>query len=323
MLRTIIRLAGRRIAPGGSDARLSVLMYHRVLSRPDPLLPGQMHAALFDTHMRALRTHFNCLPLGEAVARLREGTLPPRAACVTFDDGYRDNVEVALPILHRHGVPAIFFIATGFLDGGRMFNDTVIEAIRGATVPRLDLSDLDVGSLPLSSLEQRRAAISACLKAAKYRRFDVRHSFVAELARRSSAQLPNDLMMDSSQVNILAAAGMEIGAHTVHHPILLNIDEDNARHEIVDSKRQLEILTGRPVTLFAYPNGIPGIDYGATHVAMVREAGFRAAVSTAVGVSRPGTDLHQLPRFTPWDRTAARFVLRLLRNCAISQPKFV
>ena len=322
MLSSLTRIVAGRIAPGGSDARLSILMYHRVLPQPDPLLPGQMHASLFDTHMRSLRTHFNCLPLDEAVTRLREGTLPPRAACVTFDDGYRDNVDVALPILRRHSMPAIFFIATGYLDGGRMFNDTVIEAIRGARVDVLDLSDMDAGRLSLSTLEERRAAVSACLKAAKYWGFDARHDFVTELARRSQAALPDDLMMDSPQVNVLAQAGMEIGAHTVNHPILLKVDDEQARREMAQSKQQLEVLTGRPVTLFAYPNGIPGVDYGPAHVRMVGEAGFRAAVSTSVGISTQSTDVYQLPRFTPWDRTSARFALRLLRNCASSRPVF-
>ncbi len=322
MLASLIRLVGEKLAPGGESARLSILMYHRVLPQPDPLLTSQMHAALFDMHMRALRTHFNCLPLGEAVARLRDGTLPPRAACVTFDDGYRDNVEVALPILRRHEVPAVFFIATGFLDGGRMFNDTVIESIRGATVNQLDLSDLGAGTLSLDGLAQRRAAISACLNAAKYRGFDARRDFVSELARRSGAQLPDDLMMDSPQVNVLVNDGMEIGAHTVNHPILLKIVDEQARREISDSKRQLEILTGRPVTLFAYPNGVPGTDYGPAHVEMVREAGFDAAVSTSVGVSGLQTDPYQLPRFTPWDRTSSRVAIRLLHNCATNRPTF-
>jgi len=322
MLSTIARMVGERVAPGGDNARLSILMYHRVLPHPDLLITSQMHAALFDTQMRTLRTHFNCLPLGEAVRRLREGRLPPRAACVTFDDGYRDNVEVALPILRKHGVPAIFFIATGYLDGGRMFNDTVIEAIRGATVNSLDLTDLDAGVLPLRSLDERRAAISACLKAAKYRGFDARREFVAKLADRSGATLPDDLMMDSAQVNVLAGAGMEIGAHTVNHPILLKVEDSLARTEIADSKRQLEILTGRRISLFAYPNGVPGKDYSAAHVAMVREAGFEAAVSTSWGVSTAQTDPLQLPRFTPWDASPIKFTARMLRNCASSRPVF-
>lgn len=322
MLAALTRLVGSRLAPGGSNARLSILMYHRVLTDPDPLLPGQMHAALFDTHMQALRMHFHCLPLSEAVTRLYNGTLPPRAACVTFDDGYRDNVEVALPILRKHQVPAIFFIATGYLDGGRMFNDTVIEAIRGASVPELDLMDLEAGALALSTVEQRRAAISACLRAAKYRSLEERRNFVAEVAQRSGARLPDDLMMDSAQVKILLNEGMEIGAHTVRHPILLKIADDEARKEIVDSKRQLEILTDREITLFAYPNGIPDKDYGPAHVAMVREAGFRAAVSTSWGTSTRITDCYQLPRFTPWDDTPLRFAARMLHNCAVNRPVF-
>jgi len=322
MLSTIARLVGDRLAPGGDNARLSILMYHRVLPQPDPLITSQMHATLFDMHMRTLRTHFNCLPLGEAVQRLREGRLPPRAACVTFDDGYRDNVEVALPILRKHGVPAVFFIATGYLDGGRMFNDTVIEAIRGASVDKVDLTDLDAGILPLGTLEERHVAITACLKAAKYRGLDARRDFVAELARRSRAALPHDLMMDSPQVNVLADAGMEIGAHTVNHPILLKVDDEQARKEIDDSKRELESLIGRRVSLFAYPNGVPCQDYSVVHVAMVRAAGFDAAVSTSWGVSTPRIDPFQLPRFTPWDASPIKFTARMLRNCATSRPVF-
>lgn len=323
MLSGLTRLVGERLAPGGSKARLSILMYHRVLREPDFLIPTQMHASLFDTQMRALKDYFNCMPLREAVTRLREGSLPPRAACVTFDDGYRDNIEVALPILKRHSIPAVFFIATGYLDGGRMFNDTVIEGIRGATADRIDMSDLGGESMPLTSIEERRAAISACLKAAKYLRFDIRQDFVTELAKRAQATLPDDLMMDSTQVNIFADAGMDIGAHTVNHPILLNIEDDQARREIKDSKRQLEILTGREVSLFAYPNGVPGKDYGAVHVDMVRETGFEAAVSTSWGVSTPDIDPYQLPRFTPWDASPFRFAVRMLHNCASGRPDLV
>jgi len=123
----------RTLAAGavpGDGSRLSILIYHRVLPGPDPLNNWDPTAAEFESQIRALSRFFTPLALGEAVERLRKGTLPAHAACVTFDDGYRDNVDVALPILRRHGVPATFFIATGYLNGGRMWNDTVIESIR-------------------------------------------------------------------------------------------------------------------------------------------------------------------------------------------------
>jgi peptidoglycan/xylan/chitin deacetylase (PgdA/CDA1 family) len=104
---------------------------------------------------------------------------------------------------------------------------------------------------------------------------------------------------------------MEIGGHTVRHPILTELADAEAALEITQGRDVLQGLIGAPVLSFAYPNGRPGRDYDARHVAMVREAGFETAVTTAVGVSRPGDDPLQLPRFTPWDRSPSRWLMRL------------
>ena len=110
--------------------RLSILIYHRVLARPDPLFPEESAAESFDQQMSELSACFRIMSLRDAIQGLRKGTLPSRAACITFDDGYADNAEVALPIQQKHGICATFFIASGFLDGGRISNDTVIELLR-------------------------------------------------------------------------------------------------------------------------------------------------------------------------------------------------
>jgi peptidoglycan/xylan/chitin deacetylase (PgdA/CDA1 family) len=107
---------------------------------------------------------------------------------------------------------------------------------------------------------------------------------------------------------------MEIGAHTVSHPILAQVSIDAARREIGEGRVQLEHIIGAPVRVFAYPNGKPGRDYRCEHVALVRDLGFDCAVSTAWGAARAGADLYQIPRFTPWDRTNAKFALRLFGN---------
>src|SRR5581483_9499448 len=88
----------------------------------------------------AIASQFTPLALDEALSRMRSGSLPARALAVTFDDGYADNAVAALPILARYGVPATFFIATDFVGGGRMWNDTVIEAVRALPASVRDLS---------------------------------------------------------------------------------------------------------------------------------------------------------------------------------------
>ena len=121
--------------------------------------------------------------------------------------------------------------------------------------------------------------------------------------------------MSPAQVKHLHDAGMEVGGHTVNHPMLKLLDDRQAREEIVGGKRQLEEITGAPVTLFAYPVGKPGRDYGRRDVELVREAGFRAAVSTVGGVASRGSDLFQLPRFLPWDPNPRKLAVHLLLNC--------
>jgi peptidoglycan/xylan/chitin deacetylase (PgdA/CDA1 family) len=302
------------LSPAGSRGRLTILIFHRVRAQPDPLFPNESHAAAFAERMWCVRHWFNVLPLDEAVAALARDSIPARALAITFDDGYADNATIALPILRRLGLHATFFVATGFLDGGRMWNDTVIETLRTAKGDELDLSGQGLGKQAIGSAQQRKAAIGTILGLLKYLPQEERQLRVDAIAAQAGVALPQDLMMSSDQLRSLAAAGMGIGGHTISHPILARIDETAARREIADGRDALQTIVRQPVKLFAYPNGRPNIDYGALHVRLARELGFVAAVSTAAGAARAGGPLHELPRFTPWDLTPTRWGLRLARN---------
>ncbi len=301
-------------APAGPRASLSVLIFHRVLPEPDPLFPLEMHARQFDAVCAWLASWFNVLALDEAVTRLKNGTLPARAACLTFDDGYADNLQVALPILQRHGLCATFFIATGFLDDGRMWNDSVIETLRSCSLSQLDLSALELGRHTLGTIEDRRAAIATLIADLKYRPLNERVALTEQISRMAQVALPQDLMLRSPQVKTLRQAGMQIGAHTVSHPILARLTPAQAHQEIAGGKLYLEQLLGERISLFAYPNGKPGEDYSPDNVAQVRSLGFDAAVSTQWGASSLGSDVFQIRRFSPWDSSKQRFGLRLLAN---------
>lgn len=299
---------GGRWIPG-ARSRLLILIYHRVHATQDPLFPREVTAAVFDWQMELISRHLMPLPLDEAVERCMRNELPPLAVAVTFDDGYADNCTVALPILKKHGVPATFFITTGYLNGGRMWNDTIIETVR-----RLPAGPIPVGSMALQlsadSDEERRAVCQQLIQRVKHLDQPVRQELVDELAAACPDPMPDDLMMTDVQVNELAAAGMGIGGHTVSHPILRTLNRAAADSEIMTGKSDLEALVGRPVTLFAYPNGKPGDDYNSSHVDAARRAGFTAAFSTTRGVVSLASDRWQLPRFTPWDRSRERFLAR-------------
>lgn len=296
---------------------LSILIYHRVLARPDPLFPAEVDRARFERQMGLLRRCFTVLPLAQAVSRLAEGGLPARAACITFDDGYADNAEVALPVLQKFALPATFFIASGYLDGGQMWNDCVIDCVRQAAGSHLDLERWQLGRHAIATPRQRAGAIGQILMKLKYLPPAQRQQIALQL-RPAGSPSP---MMRSAQVQALHRGGMEIGAHTVSHPILSSLAPAQAWTEIAAGKRALESLIDAEVGSFAYPNGKPGRDYQACHVAMVRQQGFRAALSTSAGVSRDGADPYQLPRFTPWDRNSLRFLLRLQMNMGTSAAR--
>lgn len=314
-LNVFYRLIARRLSPQGAQARLSILAYHRVLPARDALFPNEVTRETFDTQMARLKAVFNVLPLSEAVLRLKNGSLPERAACITFDDGYADNVTIALPILQRHGLVATFFIATGYLDGGRMFNDTVIEAVRRAQTDRLDLNFIGMGAHDVRTPEDKAHTIHRILSQVKYLPLEERAEKVALLceAARCGA-LPDDLMMTTAQLKTLSAAGMEIGAHTAHHPILARLDAGAVQQEILQGRQFLETALGKPVPLFAYPNGKPGADYLPEQVGMVRELGFSAALSTQKGAASLASDAFQLPRFTPWRLNINYYIPELLQN---------
>jgi len=311
----LLRAIGRCVSPAGARARLLVLIYHRVLPAADPLQPGEVTLDAFRWQMETVARCFRVLPLGEAVERLREGTLPARAAAITFDDGYADNHELALPVLDRLGLPATFFVTTGRL-GRWMWNDAVIEAVRAARRP-VDASALNLGRLGVSGATERLATLRRILGTLKEMPREPRDAEVERLVEQAGAALPEGLMMSRGQLRALHAAGMELGAHTVSHPILAHATPEEARAEIADSRAALEAIADAPVWLFAYPNGRPGIDYTTEHVRLVAELGFRGAVSTQWGANLTGrADPYQLRRFTPWDATPERFAARLLAQCA-------
>jgi peptidoglycan/xylan/chitin deacetylase (PgdA/CDA1 family) len=288
---------------------LSILIYHHVRPRPDPLFPEAVDARRFEQHLRLLRRWFQILPLSHAVRCLRERRLPSRAACITFDSGYADSAEVALPILARHGVCATFFVASGFLDGGCMWNDAVAEVVRSAPGERLNLTRSGFSTYDVACPQRRRAVIDMLIAALGNLPHDERMARVGSMARRFTPT-----MLSCDQLLALHRGGMEIGAQTVSHPVLTTISNAAARAEIANGRAQLEQIIQAPVSLFAYPSGKPGQDFETRHVNMLRAQGFEGAVTSACGAARTGTDPFLLPRFTPWDRSSSRFLLRMASN---------
>jgi peptidoglycan/xylan/chitin deacetylase (PgdA/CDA1 family) len=292
---------------------LSILIFHRVLEMADPMAAGAVTQREFDRIAGTLRRFFNCYSLSEAVARLDAG-MPGHMVSITFDDGYADNLEVAMPVLRRHQLPATIFVAARYLDGGIMWNDVVCEAISRTRKSSLDFDLIDQNSVLLSDIDKRQRARKKVINALKYLPQPEREQLASDIARQLDVTPRSDLMLSSQQLIELSEDPLiEIGGHTYSHPILTATDETTAAKEITEGKSVLEDIIGQPVLGFAYPNGQPGKDYGPEHAHIARESGFAYAVSTAWGAARSDADRFQLPRFTPWHRNATAFAASLLR----------
>lgn len=292
---------------------VSILTYHQVLPKFDHMRPMEPTVSDFEWQMELLAKYFNPISLSDALTALEYGELPERAVCVTFDDGYANNEELAVPILTRLGIPATVFVATNFLNGGRMWNDSVIEALRIAEGEELDLTSSGLSCYSIRDIEERRKAAGVIIREIKHWPPEKRAEAVVSIESLVGS-LPTNMMMTDDQVRSLGKNGIDIGAHTKSHPILSTLDLDLVRQEVVGSKQHLESILDGEVRHFAYPNGRPGIDYRMEHRDIVEIAGFDAAVSTNWGVASNLSDKWQLPRFTPWDRTPLRFMVRLLLN---------
>jgi peptidoglycan/xylan/chitin deacetylase (PgdA/CDA1 family) len=311
LLFQILKLLATWLSGSRGNKKIFILIFHRVLDNPDFMRPDEIDKTQFSWQMHLLRKYFNVLPINDALQQLKTGTLPARAVCITFDDGYADNYTNALPILQENQLPALFFIASGFLNGGIMWNDTVIETLRNYPHAQLDLTEIGLQQYDVSTPQKKQQTAVKIIQGIKYLTDNERltaSNYIAKYAQN----LPTDLMMTDRQLQTLHQSGMHIGGHTVSHPILAKLSMENAKQEISDNKHYLENLLGVPMQIFAYPNGKPDQDYLPEQAALVRQIGYQAAVSTQWDVANQNSNLWQLPRFTPWDKSPLKFMLRMI-----------
>ena len=313
---SLLRPLTGSIAALRGGRRIVVLTYHRVLAEPDPLRSGDVTAADFESHVRTIARYFNAMTFGDAAAALAGGGFRSNCVAITFDDGYRDNHDIALPILKKHGVPATFFVTTGFLDDDVMWNDVVIESVRARIGDSIDLGVIGGERETLETADDAAALLRKILPKIKRLPSDQRPQAVADLSRAAGYVRESRVMMTESEVRSMHQCGMEIGAHTVSHPILMNLADDDAYREIEDSKRALEGITGETVSSFAYPNGRPGKDFSEREVELVRSAGFECAATTEWACATPEADPFRIPRVSLWGSGSGATLYRLTRSFA-------
>ena len=292
------------------DPSFQIFIYHRVNDRSARFFPG-VPVERFRRHMEILARHATVFPLGELVARAKSGSVPPRSAAVTFDDGYRDNYQHAFPILRNLGLPATIFLATGAIETGTLlWHDRVFDAFEQAGDRPLTIAGK---TLPMSPFAARRASLSELLALLRAQSREERETLVGNVESQIGGDAAPDAaerMLSWRQVQEMAGAGIDFGAHTVSHPILARLSGPERAAEIRNSREAIERRLNRPVDLFAYPNGTRA-DFDDGVERELAAQGFRAAVTTLWGSNDARTNPFALRRMGFWDADSDVAPLRL------------
>jgi peptidoglycan/xylan/chitin deacetylase (PgdA/CDA1 family) len=311
-----------------------ILMYHRVAELPSDPYELAVTPRHFEEQIEVLRKRFRPIPLRQLAEALRDGSrrrLPRGGVVLTFDDGYADNLDNAKPILEKWEVPATVFVATGYVGKRQEFwwDELQRQVLEPGTLPETFSLDLPGEAF------KWRLGDAACYGEDEYqaqRRWPGspsveagprQHLLVALIdrlrplpeaeQRRALGQLAewtgnkearlSHRPMDVDELRRLEEGGLvEVGAHTMTHPMLSAHPAEVQRHEVLRSRAGLEEVLGHPVADFAYPFGAPE-HYNDDTVAILREGGLRSAVTTTPGLAGRGVDRYRLPRHVvrDWD----------------------
>jgi peptidoglycan/xylan/chitin deacetylase (PgdA/CDA1 family) len=304
--RTILGSGGLRLAAGLRAPSIAILMYHSVLPDPskcaDSLGDIPHSEAVFRLQMELLARDFHPISLDEAVSYvLGRGSLPRRSIVVTFDDGYIDNYEVAMPILNQLAIPATFYVTVESIENNRLpWPSRLRFAFRNTKLSAWTDSFATTWSLKLPA-EREKAFLAMCDRCSPLSAA-VQEGFVRRIEQELECYLPGcseALMMSYDHLRALTRHGHIVGSHTMTHPNMAYLKEDDALREFTESKRLLELQLGGPVKQFAYPCPALSPHWNAHTVEQSRAAGYETGVTTNSGLAYRGDIPFCLRRIRP------------------------
>jgi peptidoglycan/xylan/chitin deacetylase (PgdA/CDA1 family) len=337
MIRASIGRIGRR-ALGyvrRFGARALILAYHQIADNGVDPWKQAVSPGHFAEHLQILRRHWRPMGLKQLVEAWQRGRIPDRSVVITFDDGYANHRHTVQPLLEQFDVPATFFVPTGQLASPRECWWDELEGL--LTLPGQLPSSLSIdvcGKHYDFELNEREYTDEHCRRDQQLWAWDggpgtrlamyytlwaqLRQARAVEQSRVMDRLLawagkeafcrPSNRPLSVLELQELSSCGLvEIGAHTVTHPILVQLPLEQQQQEVAGNQRDLEQILDRPVESFAFPYGI----YTAALVDNLRGMGFRCACGPAGGPVRRRTNRFLLPRETVSDCDGEKFARQM------------
>lgn len=270
--------------------RALILTYHRFSARDED---GKTSAANFAEQLEYLTQRYNVVPLAKIAESINRRDTASRLAAITIDDGYCDAYEIAYPLLRRYGAPATLFVPTDFIDRRVWIWTDKARFLTGQSASQKFTAEVNGRRLhiELNNAASRRGASERINAALKQLPDEIKEETIERFASALGAELPKSPPAEFGPVTWaeareMRANGVEIGSHTLTHPVLTGIGDDRLRQELQQSKSRLEEVLKHRTEQFCYPNG----DYDERVQCEVARAGYRIAVTTVRGLIKKGDD---------------------------------
>lgn len=312
------------------------LLYHRIVDNHDigSLAGISVHRDAFAEQLEYFAANFSCISLADLANMIQAGVAPPRdALIVTFDDGYCDNLDHALPLLEKFAIPVTIFVTTGLIDAKASPWWLHLDAIaRKATTTPIAV-DNEFFALKNSDNSLNLAGVFALATKLKGLSHNDCDRVIQSLNVETSDNGPSDpVLLTWDELRALDKHPLvTIGSHTINHPSLRSLADATAHHEILEGKRRLDLELGHSTTLFAYPYG-DSVHVGQREVLLAQEIGFALACTTTYGHIMPkhyhGADRFAIPRVSiTYDDTIEHVISKvsgveaMIRNNFLRSPR--
>lgn len=263
-----------------APARLVILRYHSVREDPaklDAYIPSSITHSTSAFRAQVEYVARTCQPVTlDHVPEFIAGTrpIPKRAVAITFDDGYRDNYEIAAPILEEHGIRGVFYIATSSVEGRPLW---FVRLRYWMIQAKISWPEFLKASGSCASLTEPE-----------------REKVIDQLDHTGSVS--QTFTMTWAQARDLQSRGHVLGSHTVNHPNVAKVPRNEMRIELEESRKRLEFELAKPILHFSYPNPILSPHWTEETVEASRKAGYSTAVTSDDGCVVRGTEVLALPR---------------------------